>query len=190
MTTPATEHKEEVNLVLRDVTEFEEHVRELPCETPEDAEYLSDLLQATGKKYKELEERRLKITRPLDDAKNEVMSLFKAPKQMLKAAESALKAKLATYHAALRESQQKAVEDAAKKGDTRAMARAARTQTKTKGVRTKEVVMWKVKDGSKIPAKYYKRVLDTEAIDEAVENGKKVPGIATWTETKVARTGR
>lgn len=60
-------------------------------------EAAADELKAIKKKTKELEEQRVGITKPLDDAKKAVMDLFRRPIDILTQAEGVLKKAMITY---------------------------------------------------------------------------------------------
>lgn len=65
-------------------------------------------LRAIVTKKKALEEKRMTITRPLDDAKKAVMDLFRGPIAALEAVEGGIKSKMLTYR---REQEAKAAEE-------------------------------------------------------------------------------
>lgn len=69
----------------------------LPCETPDDFQRCGEGLKALKAASKSIDERRKKITKPLDDAKREVMALFKPILDLYGQAEAAVKRKLADY---------------------------------------------------------------------------------------------
>jgi hypothetical protein len=68
----------------------------------------SIVLKEIKSRYNELDTQRKKITKPLDDAKKEVMSLFKTPLELLEKAETKIKGLMISYTA---EQERKARED-------------------------------------------------------------------------------
>lgn len=80
-------------------------------ENDEQANYASDILSQIKKKYKELDDQRKSITKPLDDAKKQVMDLFRSPLDLLERAEKHLKGLIAKYQ---EEKEKKAREEAEK----------------------------------------------------------------------------
>lgn len=80
-----------------------------------------ELMELTGK-YKELEEKRLKITRPMDEAKKNVMALFKPALERMEQGVGILKGAMLTYQTAEKKKAQAAqaiLDEAARKERTR-----------------------------------------------------------------------
>lgn len=85
---------------------------------PEMAEAAADDLGQIKAKIKALDEQRLSMTRPLDEAKKRIMELFERPRSVLVRAEAALKASLLTWQDSERkrlEAERKAQEEALRK---------------------------------------------------------------------------
>lgn len=96
-------------------------------DSPEMFQVAGAELQAIKTRAKEIEEMRLSITRPLDDAKRRVMDLFKVPLATLERAEGLVKNAMLTYQRA----EQKKAEDARREAEAKAQAEreeAARAQ--------------------------------------------------------------
>lgn len=78
-------------------------------EDEKQAQYASEILSQIKKRYKELDEQRKSITKPIDEAKRQVMELFKAPMELLERAEKHLKNLILKYQ---EEKERKAREEA------------------------------------------------------------------------------
>lgn len=72
--------------------------REFAVTDPETYQMAGVELNAIRAKYKKLEEQRLSITRPMDEAKKRVMDLFKPPMMLLEQADAALATNMVSYH--------------------------------------------------------------------------------------------
>lgn len=82
---------------------------DLEIKNDEQAKTASEILSDIKKKYKELEEQRKSITKPIDDAKKQVMALYKAPMELLERAERHLKGLILKFQ---EEKERKAREEA------------------------------------------------------------------------------
>lgn len=85
---------------------------------PEMAEAAADDLGQIKAKLKQLDETRMGMTRPLDEAKKRIMELFERPRSVLLQAEAALKSSLLTWQTAERarmDAERKLAEEAARK---------------------------------------------------------------------------
>lgn len=81
---------------------------ELTISNQADYENASVILKDVKSRYKELDEQRKKITKPLDEAKKSVMELFKVPLELLEKAENKIKGLMIGYTA---EQERKAKEE-------------------------------------------------------------------------------
>ena len=79
-------------------------------------ESANDVMKAVKTKYKELDTKRKEITKPLDQAKNAVMDLFRNPLELLKKAEISIKVTMIAYA----EHQEKIRQEEQKKIDAKA----------------------------------------------------------------------
>lgn len=83
--------------------------REVDCakalviDSPEMADIAADSLGQVSKRRKAIEEQRLALTRPMDEAKRRVMEFFGRALDPLTTAEGLIRGKLSQYHAAERE---------------------------------------------------------------------------------------
>jgi hypothetical protein len=83
--------------------------REVDCakalviDSPEMAQIAADSLGQVSKRRKAIEEQRLALTRPMDEAKRRVMEFFGRALDPLTTAEGLIRGKLSQYHAAERE---------------------------------------------------------------------------------------
>ena len=175
-----------IAVYLQDFADFLETVELLPCEELVEAEFLSELLIEAKDKAKEIQEYRFSITRPIDAEKKEVMDEFRPLVSKLGQIEIVIKGKLAKYYEAIHAEKQRKLDAAAKAGDKEAMTAAAAPAPKTKGVRMREVTKWEVVLRSRVPDKFWTRIIDEGAIDAAVKEGINVPGIRIWKETVVS----
>lgn len=120
----------------------------LLVETPDDLEYASGILLEVKNQWKRLEERRKKITVPIDTAKKEVQDLFRPPQKALEAAESLLKEKIGAYQIA-RNAERAALLPAVASGDAPPTALAPVEHVK--GVSVTESWTWEVEDLDAVP---------------------------------------
>jgi hypothetical protein len=74
-----------------------ELMESVTVDSPMMYELAADELRNVKTKLSELVERRLKITRPMDEAKKELMDLFRGPVERLEAAEKLLKSKMLQF---------------------------------------------------------------------------------------------
>lgn len=87
-------------------------------DSPEMATAAAEELGQIKAKQKKLDELRLSMTRPLDEAKKRIMDLFRKPQELLAQAETTIKGAIGTYQAEERrkaEEARKAAEEAARK---------------------------------------------------------------------------
>jgi hypothetical protein len=187
MPTPTAldQYRPEVLAQTADAEEFLAATKEL-SEEDEDEPELARLVVVVSEEEKAWEQRRFKITRPMDEAKAEVMDLFRPRADFLKKAKKAIKAKIARITDRKLAAQQAALAAAAKTGNTKAIAKAAKPPPKVAGVRKRQVKRWEVEDESKIPKQYWVRVLDKAALEMAVIDDVDVPGVRVWMETIVS----
>ena len=152
------------------------------------------------RRSKELEARRKLITKPLMQAKKEVDSLFKAPLNHLKTAESALKSAIVTYQELLEQRRLEKLAEAAEiyseiekegfstKGAmedvTDLMVEAETPQPKAQGVSIRTVKKFEVTDEQRLPR--YLLAPDMAKIRAAVKSGAIIPGVRVWEEKSVA----
>lgn len=104
-------------------------VRVITC--PADYSIAGNDLAAIKTKTKELTEKRLDMTRPLDESKKRIMELFKRPLDALAEAERLLKAQMMSYSARIAEEERKARQEAEREAaklaaEARAKEQAAR----------------------------------------------------------------
>lgn len=86
-------------------------------DSPEMATAAAEELGSIKAKQKKLDEVRLSMTRPLDEAKKRIMDLFRGPQDLLAKAETTIKAAIGTYQAEERrkaEEARRAAEEAAR----------------------------------------------------------------------------
>lgn len=84
------------NLANSTVADFKEYPAP-EIKSNDDYQAAGELLKKVKGKYKELEGMRTSITKPLNTAKKQVDEFFRGPKEVLKGAETKIKAALVTY---------------------------------------------------------------------------------------------
>lgn len=103
MTTQAMVLKQEDRTELArekiDAAEALDTIRTFAITTREDLDMASEILLDVKGKLKWLEEKRLSITRPINEGLDAIRSLFRAPEAHYAECEKALKGKIAAYHA-------------------------------------------------------------------------------------------
>lgn len=87
-------------------------------DSPEMFQVAGAELQAIKTRAKEIEELRLSITRPLDQAKSRIMEMFKVPQATLERAEGLVKSAMLAYQRA----EQKKADDARREAEAKAQA--------------------------------------------------------------------
>jgi len=86
--------KEELDNIIKDIVS---DTKEVKIENASQLIFFSDVLQRIKGKSKQLDEMRKNITKPIDAAKKEVMTLFKKPLELLEETETKIKKEIATY---------------------------------------------------------------------------------------------
>lgn len=119
--------------LMKDAEQTLELVKDYRIQTSGDYEAAATQLATIKSKAKELESQRKAITKPLDDAKRQVMDLFRQPLQFLSDAEGVIKQGMAAFtreQERLRLEQQRKAEEAARKERERLERRAAKAAEK------------------------------------------------------------
>lgn len=119
-------------------------INAIEVRTPDDYQAAAHWLTRIKSQAKALTEKRLEVTRPLDEAKRNVMAWFKGPLDRLATAESGLKRKVADYQAREAEARRKAqaeAEEKARKARERLEARAAKAEASGKVEKALELHM-------------------------------------------------
>lgn len=88
---------EQVETSSKDVVVLAEKTNQLKINNQDDYNSANDLLKTVKSRFKELETQRKEITKPLDDAKKAVLSLFNKPLEILENAEKFIKRHMIGY---------------------------------------------------------------------------------------------
>lgn len=142
-------------------------------ETQSDMDEMGQMQRAAFEKVKELTEKRLGLTRPIDAAKKGVMDLFKPALGFYEAIEAAAKKKIEAFRLEAAKAQDLALAAVAASGgeadrDTLVLAHGGRLLALPETSR--EVVSWKhtIWDTSQLPDWCWKRSIDYDAINAHV----------------------
>jgi hypothetical protein len=174
-----------------------DHARSVSIVTAEQYEAGAAELQAIKGKWKEIDEARKELKRPIDEAAKRIQSFFAKPLDFLAQAESIIKGKLVAYQNEqdrLRREEQRKAEEAARKERERLEARAAkaaadgrgdkaeqlaekaatvvapviqREAPKVAGIKTREVWLFEVTDPAAVPNEY--KVVDESRVRRVVQ---------------------
>lgn len=170
----------------------------LPCETEEDFGRVNQALRLIKHQAKELDTKRRKVTKPLNDAKREVDSWFKPVLDLYKEVETTLKDKLKVYQRKQEEQRRAllpAIQQAHQQQDfTQALAlsnQMAQAQpAEVKGTTFKKVWVFKVTDPNQIPRQFMQpnETLIRAYMRDAVKAGETptLPGVEFWQDQQVS----
>lgn len=147
---------------------------------PQDFSIAGNDLTAIKTKYKELEELRKSMTKPLDESKKRIMDLFRKPLEVLETAEKAIKFALLSYseREAKAEAERKA--QAETSGDMELYIEVA---PKAEGVSTREIWKFEIVDEKLIPREWL--TPDLNKIGQAARGAKdaiSIPGVRIYSE--------
>lgn len=170
-----------------------EGVKAWPCDTPEQYEQFAIWRVQCSAKHKELDERRKKLTGPLNKAKREVDSWFAPTLKAYVAALAVINRKVLAYRR-LAEAQkleaQAAIQVHHQQQDYAAIVResaALAPPPKVAGLHFAKRKTWVVKDFAAIPDQY--KQLDEAKVREAMKAGAVIPGLE-WTTVEVPTASR
>lgn len=155
-----------------------------------------ETLRELANKAKEIDTKRKSATRPLDDAKKEIISWWQPAVDRISEASVSLRRAIVEYDAKQQEREQAVARAAAaalvagKPVDTAAMA-AVFAQEKPAGIAIKKVWRFRITDFDALPNEY-KVANDTKigAVVRALKSDTKIPGVEAFEEHQAALTGR
>lgn len=125
-----------------------------------DMEFAGELVKTVKDQWNAYEERRTAMTKPINAGLRSINDLFRPLLEPLKAAENALKTKIASYTLKMRAEQEKAMRAAAEAvqvGNTVAateLVAAIAPQAPVQGVTVKEVWDWRITNEALVPREY------------------------------------
>lgn len=134
----------EAKALMQDAEKTLQLVRDYQIQTAADYEGAAEQLKAIKSKAKSLDEQRKAITKPLDDAKQQVMNLFRPPLQFLADAESLIKRGMADFQREqerLRLEAQRKAEEQARKEQERLARRAKQAAEKGQADKAEQLAM-------------------------------------------------
>ena len=178
------------------------HIQRFPLETQEHVDQLTAVGLEAKRRREDLEERRKKITGPLDAAKAEVKRYFDPPIEFLKSAQAAIKSLLEARMNDQRATQAKALAAVQASaghvdGATMALATGAAHVKPAEGSYEREVWSYEITDLTQLPAQFWTPNLDmlakyaTEHKGEAEKGAAQVPGVRFFaTRSLVMREGK
>lgn len=174
--------------------------REYHIDSPEMMTAAADELKKIKAKSKDLENRRMAMTRPLDDTKKQIMDLFRQPLQFLADAESLIKRGMLSYQneqERIRRAEQARLDEIARKErerlEKRAQAAEAKGQTEKAEALHEQAETVPVPvvahaaprvDGISTRETWSAEVTDMRALLQGVLDGK-VPDVAVIADMKV-----
>lgn len=174
------------------------HAESIEITDPVSYEAATYELKALKAKYREIEEQRKSLKKPIDEAARRIQGFFKPPLDFLSQAEGVIKRKITTWNQEqerLRREEQRKVDEAARKERERLEARARKAEEKgqadkaeqlsqqaetvtpalvpsetpkAQGISTRKVWKFRVVDASKVPDKY--KVIDEKKIAGVVRS--------------------
>jgi hypothetical protein len=167
---------------------------QLPCQTQQQYEEIGALIKQARSFAESYEERRTRITKPLNDAKREVDSWLSP---IVKAYEKAVeigKNKLIKFTSDQNAERARIAQEAAQQhaqgnipGVLALAHQAQQTLTpRVEGIKTRKVKAWRVVDIEKVPREFL--VLNTVAISEAMRKGEVIAGIEYYEHEQIAVT--
>jgi hypothetical protein len=157
----------------------------------EDRNLLAESLKEISAQKRQLEALRKTITRPMDDAKKRVMSLFRTPIERLDRVTREQKKALLAYDKKREEQRQQAPGLAAQlhlDGDAegaRTAIQLAAVPEKAKGVSVARVLRVEVVDIDQVPDEYVIKTLDKKAALAVGKKGGEIPGLKFYHEEQV-----
>ena len=173
---------ERVKEEIRDVVVLVKQSQEIVIKTQSENEKAAVVLSAIKGRYKELDERRKQITKPLDEAKQRVMDLFRQPLDDLKEAESIIKKAISNFadeqERIVREAQRKLEEEARKKAEEE-RRRKEEQERQWREKQAKLEAEGKFEEARKAQEKADQRALEAQSVVEEV-----VPLVMTNIQTK------
>lgn len=165
--------------------------KERTIATPADYSIAGNDLAAIKTKYKELNEMRLDMTRPLDESKKRILELFRKPLAALQLAEIHIKDQMLAFSARIKaeeERKRKITTDAA---GAMAVALeetfAIEITPKASGISEREIWKYEITDANLIPREWL--TPDLTKIGQAVKGAKdmlKIPGVRIYSEKVLA----
>jgi len=174
------------------ISEAVQNAKVLKITTAEECNLANQYIIHIKDLRKQIEAKRVEITKPLNDGLRKINAFFKTALQPLDEADRILADKILAFKKAEEEriaKQQKELEKQVKKEEKklskelgqRIVLPTPQVQS-TLEVSTRKVRRWRVLDENKIPDEYW--VLDTEKINKAVNAGLVIPGLEIY-ETEV-----
>jgi hypothetical protein len=146
-----------------------------------DNQLAADDLLLIKERVKALNDKRLELTRPLDESKKKIKALFDEPIDKLKKAEVTIKASIKKYLTARENERAKSK----KKGEMELPTQ------KTKGVFSKEVWKYEIIDVNKIPRKY---MIPNETLLGSIARGSKgtlkIAGVKFFKDKTIVAGGK
>jgi len=88
---------QEVEVMKRDAMAMYEDLQGMTIATQEQFDAAGDVVKRIKSAYNTLDDKRKSMTRPLDEAKKQIMDFFKSPLEKLQSAEYAVKGKISSY---------------------------------------------------------------------------------------------
>lgn len=172
---------EQTQAGMQDVAVILDYSQKIVIQTQPQYENAAEILKRVKSRYKELDEQRKEITKPMDTAKAKIMDLFRTPLEMLQRAEGIIKQGMLSYvteqERKAREIQRKLEEEAQKKTDKERKAK----EEQERQWREKQAQLeaeGKLEEARKAQEKADQRALEAEMIQVA-----EVPVIAVSVET-------
>lgn len=174
-----------------------EHAVALTVTTPEEYRVAAEALKQTCAKHRQIDEQRKKATKPLDEAKRQIMDWFRPALDNLDSAIMSIRRGLTSY-----EAEQKKREDAAAaayataSGAEREAAKVQLVATfnntveKIEGVTKRTIWKFEITDPTAIPREYL--AIDEKkigAVVRALKADASIPGVRVYAETSLAISG-
>jgi len=171
-----------------------EHAVALTVTTPEEYRVAAEALKQTCAKHRQIDEQRKKATKPLDEAKRQIMDWFRPALDNLDSAISSIRRGLARYEAEQRERESAATVAYANERSEGAKLQLVKafegSIEKIEGITPRTIWKFEITDEKLIPREYL--LVDEKRIGQIVRAMKQdtvIPGVRAYAETSLAVTG-
>jgi hypothetical protein len=169
-------------------------LEQFQIQNQEDFELAGEALKWIKERWKNLEERRTRMTKPINEGLRQINDFFRPAKDPLERAEAILKSKVGAYTLAQREAQAKAMQEAAaavqagQRDQAAALVQATAPTPQIKGIAVKAKWAFRVVNEALVPREYLS--VDPVKLEKAIWYAdtertppRPIPGIEFFLET-------
>ena len=181
-------NKIEAKIEISQAQQDAEHALALSVTNADEYRVATETLKQLVNRQKTLEEQRKRATKPLDEAKKEIMGWYKPALEVLERVISKLRFSLGTYSREQAAREVNAIEAFAATGDKTAMVSAfAEAAPEVEGTTTRVAWKYEITDLAALPREFL--IPDTVRIGQIVRAMKQdtaIPGVRAFSETIIA----